>query len=273
MAKYDPSLWTFCIVTPSYNQAQFLEETVASVLGQKGQFNSIYRVQDGGSGDGSVTFLKTIKDKQFSYISEKDKGQTDAINKGIAFFGDEIVANKLNPQKCIFAYINSDDVYLDNAFETVLSKFQKGADWVVGDCEIISQEGSEIQSLVRLYKKVWRALCNWQILLILNPIPQPATFIKFSTLQKVGLFNDKLQYVMDYEYWLRLWKNVGAFKSEKKPLAKFRIHGESKGGSQFEEQFEEEVKAATSQTNNKALLSLHKLHSRLIVWIYNVIKN
>lgn len=262
----------FFILTPSYNQNQFIDETIQSVLAQK-QTSLHYLVVDGASSDGTVATLKTFS-KQLKWISEKDEGQTDAINKGILTFKKVIKDKKLNPHSCVFAYLNSDDVYTNDALQIVATHFTKDktVQWLVGDAHIINEVGDQIQPLVRLYKLLGRMFLSWPLLLIVNPIPQPATFMRWPVVEKVGYFNSELHYVMDYEYWLRTWKIAGRPTVTNKTLASFRIHNRSKGGTAFIRQFAEQLMVARLFTNNKLLLWLQKLHNAAIVFVYSVIK-
>ena len=258
---------TFYIVTPSFNQAHFIEETIIGVLKQKGNFALKYIVMDGKSKDNTIEILKKYEGK-IKWVSEKDKGQADAINKGIKKLF------KTSDDDDIFAYINSDDFYTEDAFKVVLDEFSKNKDkfWLVGDAVIVDEKGKEIQKLVRFYKRILRRWFSKNLLYVLNPIPQPSTFIKVSVLNKTGFFNEKLNYTMDYEYWLRLLQEYGNPVFTKKTLSSFRIHKTSKGGNQFINQFDEEINVAKYFTDNNALLFLHKLHNSLIVFIYKILK-
>ncbi len=264
----------FCIVTPSYNQATFLEQTVVSVVSQKGDFELEYVVMDGGSSDGSVELLEQLSKKYpgaFSFVSAKDKGQSDAINKGLRmFFRNSSGAGDAT----IFAYLNSDDYYLPGALEHVVQAFAEHPDsmWVVGDAVIVSADGTRIQEPVRWYKRLWRWIYQPWMLLVLNPLPQPAVFVRLEAARTIGLFSEKLRYTMDYEFWLRLQDAFGAPLRLSVPLAAFRIHQASKGGSAFEQQFREELEVARLHTNNPVLLALHRLHNALITGVYQIIK-
>lgn len=249
------------IVTPSFNQAQFIRQTIDSVLSQNYP-NLDYRVQDGGSTDETKKILASYG-KRITYESKKDNGQTDAINTGLRQTSGEI-----------FAYINSDDYYLQNTFEKVATLFARDPQiqWVVGDCSIVDGEGIEIQGFVREYKKILRRLFSIGILKILNPLPQPATFIRRSALDEVGPFDEKLRYTMDYEMWLKLDRKFGAPTFIDEPLSAFRIHGLSKGGSQYKKQFAEELTVVAKYTHNPILLWLHWLHNQCILLAYGLIK-
>src|ERR1051325_1982421 len=122
------------IVTPSFNQGRFLEETILSVLKQ-GYEPLEYIVIDGGSNDESVSIIRRYEDKLAYWVSEKDRGQVHAINKGLAkATGD------------VFAFINSDDVYLPGAFNAALGHFDDNPEckWVCGDT-IMFGEGHDTQ--------------------------------------------------------------------------------------------------------------------------------
>lgn len=261
----------FLLVTPSFNQGQYIGETISSVVTQGVQLH--YLVMDGGSTDQTVQVLEKFSNK-ISWFSKKDKGQTDAINKGIRYFKTVIKKEKLNKADCIFAYLNSDDVLTTNCLKLVNKYFKDKPDtqWLVGDALIVDQNNQEIQPLVRLYKKLGRSLLNWSLLLIVNPIPQPATFIRWSVIEKVGYFNDSLHFVMDYEYWLRIWKSFGKPATTASTLAMFRIHGQSKGGTLFKRQFAEQLAVARQFSNNQFILWLQKLHNAAIVFVYSQIK-
>jgi hypothetical protein len=144
--------------------------------------------------------------------------------------------------------------------------------WLVGDAQIIDEQGCEIQQAVRAYKRFWRSLYRPWVISILNPIPQPAVFIRTEAIEKAGLFNVHLRFVMDYEYWQRLQNKFGDPVFVKESLAAFRIHEASKGGSQFIEQFAEELKIAEQFSNSRLTLFFHRFHNLLITSVYRMIK-
>ena len=259
----------FFIVTPSYNQAQFLERTIQSVLDQQGDFDTYYFVADGGSSDNSKQILQKFA-KQLSFVSQKDAGQTNAINKGIAHFKDL----DLGSDQIIFAYINSDDYYLPDAFSTVSEYFQKYPEtqWLAADAKIVDTMGSEIQLLIRLYKKLLRSCYFPALLHILNPLPQPAVFIRWDAIKQIGEFDESLKFTMDYDYWQRLQATFGRPSFLPQTLAAFRIHKTSKGGSQFVAQFAEELSVVKRYTTNRLLLYLHTLHTQIILLAYRLLK-
>lgn len=259
----------FFIVTPSFNQAQFIEETILGVLKQEGDFDIFYFVADGGSVDSTKEILEKYRSR-LSFVSERDKGQTEAINKGIKFFQK----SNHSYENIYFAYINSDDYYLENTFETVKNHFeaQPSKNWLVGDAQIIDEKGRTIQEPVRIYKKLWRLFFFPNLLLILNPIPQPATFFRWQSIEEIGLFDESLSYTMDYQYWLRASRLLGMPFLARETLAAFRIHSFSKGGSLFLNQFKEQIAVAKSFSSNKLLLGLHLVHNFITTSVYRLLK-
>lgn len=259
----------FLIVVPSFNQVKFLQQCLDSILGQ-GVDVEIF-VKDGGSTDGSIKLLKKYGQK-ISWESGRDEGQTDAINIGIEHFQEEIV----DDENWIFAYLNSDDFYLPSALEQVESVFEnnKNAKWLVGDACIVNEQGREIQAAIRVYKKACRWL--WErlpwLIYVLNPLPQPAVFVRWPAVAKIGQLKTNLNYVMDYEYWLRLFRQFGRPIFANKTLAAFRIHRQSKSATQFNQQFREELQVAKKFSNSILQIKLHQIHNWLILQTYHRIK-
>jgi glycosyltransferase involved in cell wall biosynthesis len=273
-----PNSSLFVIITPSFNQDRFIAQTIESVLGQDALLAGTslqFLVMDGDSTDETVKILRSYQ-KKISWVSKRDAGQTDAINKGIAKVQKLLATQKKDAPKneIFFAYINSDDYYLSNAFATVRDTFAAHPEvqWLVGDCQIVNQKGEEIQFPIRLFKKIVRIIYQPWMLLILNPFPQPAVFIRWEAVQKTGMFNERLRYVMDFEYWLRLQKKFGKPLFLPQALAAFRIHAQSKGGTQFRKQFNEQFKVVQNFTQNPVLLFLHRVHNWGIKLIYGAIK-
>src|SRR5258708_898724 len=256
----------FLIATPSFNQAQFIEETLQSVMNQDQKLD--YWVIDGASKDKTKKILKKF-DKQLHWVSEKDNGQADAINKAVKKF-----KLKVTKENTIFAYINSDDYYLPGAFKKVSAAFQANpeAQWLVGDCQIVNVKGKKIQQFIGWYKWLVRKFYFPQLVFILNHFPHPAVFIRGTAVRKVGKFNDQLHYVMDYEYWLRFQRRFGSPLFLDQELAAFRIHNNSKGGTQFVRHFAEQYQVVCRFTRKSILLFAHKLHNVVTSTIYQIIK-
>lgn len=176
------------IVTPSYNQGKFIKRTIDSVLSQ-GVDDLEYIVMDGGSNDETVDILKSYGNKLI-WKSEKDKGQTDAVNKGIrASHGD------------IIGWLNSDDIYYPGAVKKVLEVFETHPEVnvVYGNAYHIAEDDSIIE-------EYYTEDFDYERLKDICFICQPSLFFRKNVVDKYGYLDDKLQYCMDYDYWLRLGK-------------------------------------------------------------------
>lgn len=175
------------IVTPSYNQGQFLEEAIRSVLLQNYP-NLTYIIIDGGSTDNSVEIIKKYQKYLSYWVSEPDKGPADAINKGWNRASSDIIA-----------YLNSDDAYLPGSLCAVAQAFQERekALAICGSELTINREGF-VTGITNVEKIDHSTLLN------LNFIPQPATFLQKSILNSVGLLTLEVKYIFDFELWLRI---------------------------------------------------------------------
>jgi len=249
------------IITPSYNQGKFIRQTIDSVLSQ-GYPNLEYIVIDGGSTDNTLEILKSYG-KKIKWISEKDKGQANAINKGLKQSSGEIVA-----------FINSDDYYLSGVLKNVGQYFRKNKDCgvVTGDYVIVNELGIKYQTFVSFYKSVFRKFHCLGLLSVVNYINQPSTFWRMDVCHDIGLFDEKLVYTMDYDFWMRVEKAKIKIGYLDKKLSAFRIHSNSKGGSRFTQQFAEEQEVQKKHNDKVALNILHAFHSYLIIGLYKIIK-
>jgi glycosyltransferase involved in cell wall biosynthesis len=211
------------VVTPSYNQAAFLERTLESVHSQRGDFTLEHFVVDGGSQDGSVAILERWKDKLW-YVSEKDRGQSHALNKGIARATGEIIV-----------WLNSDDTLLPGCLDAVSRYFTAHPEvkWAYGKCRIIDEHDVEIRRWVTHYKNLLGWRYSYQKLLLENYISQPSTFFRKSFYDEVGGVDETLKLDMDYDLWLRMGQlaDPGILDGY---LANFRFHTAAKTGGQIE---------------------------------------
>ncbi len=244
------------VITPSYNQASFITQTIEFVLSQ-GYPDLEYIVMDGGSTDGTIEILKKYDDR-LQWISEKDRGQSHALNKGLKkATGD------------IFAFINSDDVYEPGALMKVGKFFANHpqAAWLTGRCPTIDESGREIRPLVTGYKNFWLFFKSYKALLVLDYVSQPATFWRIEVFNKVGGFDETLRYAMDYDFSLRVgqYYKLCALKDV---LARFRVHCHSKAGSSPSAQFDADLEIVNRYVRSKTLYRLHALHSAIIVGTY-----
>ena len=247
------------IITPSFNQGRFLRQTIDSIISQDYP-NLEYIVMDGGSTDETIEILQSYGNK-IRWFSEKDHGQADAINKGMALASGEILT-----------YINSDDYYLPDVLNLVAREFSRtDCKWLTGDYRIVDQDNRKIQGLVVLYKKFWRNFSSASILSLLNYIVQPSTFWSRDLWSRTGQFDISLRYTLDYDLWLRAIK-VDLPLVVKQPLSAFRIHKSSKGGIGYQIQFEEELLVLERYHPNSVIVRAHRFHNSLIKLIYKIIK-
>lgn len=199
------------IVTPSFNQARYLEATVRSVLGQDYP-NLEYTIVDGGSTDGSVDLIKKYADHLAWWVSEKDKGQTDAINKGFARTRGDILA-----------WINSDDTYEPGAVSAAVKYLQDNPDvgLVYGDANFIDEQERVIGKFAARqtdYLRLRRGYVH---------IPQQAAFFRGDLWRAVGPLDPSFYFAMDYDLWVRLAARA-PIRYVPQLWANFRLHSGGK---------------------------------------------
>lgn len=220
------------VVTPTLNQAQFLERSLESVLGQRGAFELEYLVQDGGSTDGTLDILRRHEGR-LSWCSEPDGGQADAVNRALRRSTGDVVG-----------WLNSDDLLLPGALERVARAFAEAprALWLHGRCQIIDEEGRPIRRWIAAYKSHRARHYSRRALLLENFVSQMTVFWRREALAAAGLLDQDLHLSFDYEYWLRL-SRLGDPLWVEEPLAAFRWYATSKSGANFARQSDEEYQA------------------------------
>lgn len=201
------------IVTPSFNQGQYLEETICSVLDQNYP-NLEYIIIDGGSTDRSVEIIKKYEKHLKYWISEKDHGQSDAINKGLSHVTGEL-----------FNWLNSDDYFEPGSFNKVSQAYLNNRSKKVF-CFKLSHLSGNKKSVFDKLNDPGNALQCW-----VDPvINQQSTFYTGEAISFLGNLDKRFHYAMDYEWWLRFLFQFGteAVYTSSETIAVFRMHAESK---------------------------------------------
>lgn len=245
------------IITPSYNQAQFIERTIKSILDQEVNFFFEYIVVDGGSTDGTLAILEKYRER-LKFVSEKDKGQSDAVNKGIAIASGEIIG-----------WLNSDDVYTQGTLQKVVDMFEANPEkqWLFGKCNMIDEDDRIARSLITAYKDYNCRHFSYTNLLTENPISQPATFFRKNAFLKTGPLDLALHYAMDYDLWLRM-SNLGDPLFIDEYLASFRLQRKSKSLSNFKRLFSEQYQIHKNYDRQWYSLLVHRMKINTILLIY-----
>ena len=237
------------IVTPSYNQADYLEETVLSVLEQDYQ-NLEYIIVDGGSTDDSLEIIQKYAERLEWWVSEPDRGQTDAINKGFAKAKGEILA-----------WLNSDDTYLSGAVSEAVAYLQDHPEvgMVYGDANLIDEESQVIGKFPARqtdYQRLMRGHVH---------IPQQATFFRSELWKTVGPLDPTFFFAMDYDLWVRLSQQA-PLKYHPQVWANFRLHGDAKSIEADDRCWPEMVRVHRREGGSK--ISWLSLKAGVRPWIY-----
>ena len=200
------------VVTPSYNQGQFIERTLQSVASQSAPgFEIEHVVFDGGSTDNTVQILKNFN-PPVRWVSKKDKGQTDAVNQGIRATDGEIIG-----------WLNSDDIYYPGAIARVVAYFNAHP-----DVDVVYGMADHIDLQDKAFEAYPTEPWDLERLKFTCFICQPALFFRRRVVEQHGLLDESLTYCMDYEYWLRLGEVKVRFGYLEEKLAGSRLYADNK---------------------------------------------
>jgi glycosyltransferase involved in cell wall biosynthesis len=203
------------VVTPSYNQGQFIEQTISSVLDQSYP-NLEYIIIDGGSSDDSVEIIRRYEKHLAFWISEKDNGAADAIAKGFR-----------RATGSILAYLNSDDIYLDGALKTAGEAMaDSGIDVLFGDTLWIDTAGNHIGERRQTSFDAEGYMCGGA------DLQQPSTFWRRELYERCGGINPEFRFAFDTDLFFRFIKTGARFKHVKQTLSCYRIHPQSKSSTE-----------------------------------------
>jgi glycosyltransferase involved in cell wall biosynthesis len=218
------------VVTATLNRKDYLPRCIEGVAGQSYPYKE-HLIIDGGSTDGAVELLKSYAEKypHLRWISEKDNGISDALNKGLAMATGDIIGVN-----------GDDDFYLPGAFEIVAAEFDQNpsAGVVSGNCEIIHNDGTvesgwktgftNRRELIEFWKHWGKSVF----------LPAPSTFFRKEVVDAVGGFDEADRYAMDYHHWIKITEKFGA-RTIERVLARFRHDEGSISFSQGQEQLAE----------------------------------
>jgi glycosyltransferase involved in cell wall biosynthesis len=237
------------IVTPSFNQIEFLEETICSVLAQSYP-RLEYLIVDGGSTDGSLEIIQKYAQRLAWWVSEPDRGQTDAINKGFA-----------RAQGDILAWLNSDDTYLPHAVAEAVAYLQTHPEvgMVYGDANLVDNTGQVIGRFPARQTD-YRRLRGGYV-----HIPQQAAFFRASLWRQVGPLDPTFFFAMDYDLWVRLAK-VSALHYTPRLWANFRLHSHGKSVISDDRCWPEMLRVHYREGGSP--FSLLVLKAKLRPWLY-----
>ena len=209
------------LITPCFNSAAYLEETIRSVL-EQGVPELEYFVMDGGSTDGTVEIIRRYADRLAGWVSEKDGGQVDALNKGFARATGDIVG-----------FINADDVLLPGALRAVLRAFtaRPELELVYGEVEWIDGEGRHTGSHAGKISNLDEALDIYSVWWSQRQWVQPEVFYRRTLKERVGPFDERYNLAFDFDFWVRCFRANVVVEKLPEALVQFRVHPNQKSSA------------------------------------------
>lgn len=248
------------VVTPSFNQAQFIERTIESVLAQRAEGVEVeYRVVDGGSTDGTLAILERYGDRVI-WTSERDGGQVDAINKGLRAATGDVVG-----------WLNSDDVLEPGALARVARVFaaRPEVEWVHGRCRIIDEHDREVRRWISAYKHYRSQRHTFENFLTEDYVSQMTTFWRRAVHAEIGYIDPTIRFAFDHDFFLRLARR-GAPVYIEEPIACFRWYETSKSGGGYVVQMRETAALSERYGGSPWTVARAKVKMAAVVNIYRL---
>lgn len=253
------SLPKISVITPSYNQGIYIEETIQSVLNQNYP-NLEYIIIDGGSNDSTLEVIKKYESKIDFWVSEKDKGQADAINRGFAMATGDILC-----------WLNSDDYFFPETLNYVASKLNINKNEILfGEVDHIFEPGKEIK-----HSNVQNKYKNYNLELY-DYIIQPGSFWTKKVWKVTGSLSDNLHFVFDWEWFLRAKLNATEFIYTSRVMSMYRVHDAHKtsnGGEKRQKEIEYVLKKYSGDKILKAFIFMRDERSKVDETLQSVKKN
>ena len=247
------------VITPSYNQGIYIEETIQSVLNQNYP-NLEYIIIDGGSSDSTVDVIKKYESKIDFWVSEKDKGQADAINRGFAKATGDILC-----------WLNSDDYFFPDTLKYVASQLNiEKKEILFGEVDHIFEPDKAIK-----HSNVKNKYENYNLELY-DYIIQPGSFWTKKVWELTGVVDENLHFVFDWEWFLRAKKNDAEFKYSNKVMSMYRVHAAHKtsnGGEKRQKEIEYILKKYSGEKMLKAFIFMRDERSKVDEILTGVKKN
>lgn len=240
-----PECWPrISVITPSFNQGEFLERTILSVLRQEYP-NLEYIVIDGGSSDESLEIIKKYASQLAYWTSEPDRGQSHAINKGFEKATGEIMC-----------WLNSDDFYLPATLRTVAGHLARetGSMALAGHVLKVYTDGRPAEELAGRYENLRRLLQFWRG----YQMHQPSIFWRREVFERVGFLDEAQQYIMDFDYWVRIARHFD-FQNVDEVLSCITYHDKAKTGDNYRRYHEELRRQATTFWGSRRSLDYWRL--------------
>jgi glycosyltransferase involved in cell wall biosynthesis len=223
------------IVTTCYNSQATIRDTIESILSQNGDFELEYIITDAGSKDATRSIISEYGDR-IILIDATGTNQSQGINRGLREATGDIVA-----------FLNADDVYRPGALQVAVQSFAAHPEklWLVGQCAIIDHQGKEFHGAITKYKNFLLKHYSYWMLLIENFICQPAVFLRREALDVIGFFSEHENFVMDYEYWLRIGRVSNPIVVQQDISGFRRIEG-TKSNTSYGKQFRDDMRVAVA---------------------------